>query len=462
MQDRLVTLAFILSETVWIYAIYSVIGLLTGLDRSPVPWLSCLVLYGSSLYLSRGIGLLKIRPSISFCTQMFCGALLVYLLVGITSIPDGIGFDLTWIGGLDEWGFKFGEPTHLVVSAFVMSSIVWLRGGLSGASDFPMESLIFSFRIGVLILAVCVIVDMFHSSNLHLNLLMLLFFASSLGGLAIGRIIPGILPKIKGIRWATIILGMVDCVLGVGAFFSSLGNEFLSYISRPLITLLSWVGIVIIYAIVVPLAYLVEYILRGLRWVLGSPDPSEDPLQPLSQFGLGEAVQEMVVQTGDKEPSILAGIVEVLAISLGIFVVLVVLGLAFKRRVRWVRTIPDESRFDLSEDVGLMDDLLRLAKNLVPEFVNKRGKMGYGIPPDVDEGTRETLLSYYKMLNLGETKGVNRRYDMTPDEMIPHLSNVFRPSSVVGLTGAFVSACYGSSGTTAEHVEQVKGWFDTL
>ena len=462
MQDRVVTLALILSETVWIYAIYSVIGLLAGLDRSPVPWLACLILYGGSLYLSRGFWLFKIRPMISFFTQMFCGAILVYLLVGFTSIPDATGFDLAWIFGIDEWAFQFGKARLLVVLSFVMASIAWLRGGRSGASDFPMDSLIFSFRIGVLILAICVTIDMFHSSNLYLNLLMLLFFASSLGGLAVGRIMPVGPINVKGMKWVQIILVMITGVVGTGVLFSSLGHEFLSYISRPIVTLLGWIGIVVIYSIVVPIAYIVEYLLRGLRLILSTLDLREDSIQPLPELGLGEAVQNRIVQTGDKGPSIFGEVVEVVAIFLGVVVVLAVLGLAFKKRVRWVRTTSGESRSSLSEDVDLMDDLLRLGKNLIPSFVKMGSKIGYIIPPDADEGTRVTLLSYYRMLDLGEAKGVNRKYDMTPNEMIPHLSNVLKSNSVEGLTAAFVSVCYGSSGASEEDVEQLREWSTTL
>ena len=56
LQDRLVTLAFVISETVWLYAVYASIGLLVGLGRSPISWAVCLAMYSSSLYLSRGIG----------------------------------------------------------------------------------------------------------------------------------------------------------------------------------------------------------------------------------------------------------------------------------------------------------------------------------------------------------------------------------------------------------------------
>ncbi|MEC8890350.1 MAG: hypothetical protein VX426_01285, partial [Chloroflexota bacterium] len=89
LQDRLVTLAFVLSETVWLYAVYASIGILVGLGRSPVSWAVCLAMYSASLYLSRGIGLFKVNSFVEYLIQMVGGAVLAYFLVGISNVPDG-------------------------------------------------------------------------------------------------------------------------------------------------------------------------------------------------------------------------------------------------------------------------------------------------------------------------------------------------------------------------------------
>ena len=88
--------------------------------------------------------------------------------------------------------------------------------------------------------------------------------------------------------------------------------------------------------------------------------------------------------------------------------------------------------------------MLRLAKSLIPGFGFRRPSPKYRIPDTVDEASREILRSYYEMLDKGNKKGVERKLDTTPHEIVPVLSNVLAPQSVIGITELFVCVCYGS------------------
>ncbi len=462
LQDRLVTLAFVLSETVWLYAVYASIGILVGLGRSPVSWAVCLAMYSASLYLSRGIGLFKVNSFVEYLIQMVGGVVLAYFLVGISNVPDGTDFSKTWIVGIKEWNFDQGEPVLCVILAFVMSAISWMRGGFSGAADSPMETLMFSFRIGIMVLALTVTVDMFHPAELHLKMLMLLFFASSLGGMAIGRIMPARGTSMSGSKWAQVIAAVVVAVVSLGALFSALGHSFLFYISRPIITVLSWVGTVIIYVIIFPIAYLAEFIIKGLRWLIGEPTVREEPQVLPSEMGLGDSLQQLMKEAEDKGPSIFAEIFEVAAIVIGVIGLLAIFAFAFRRRVRWGRRPLENDRSSLSQGVNPLEDILRLAKSLIPAFDFKRSSAKYRIPDTIDEASREILRSYYEMLDRGNKKGVDRKLDMTPHEIVPVLSNVLAPQSVRGITELFVCVCYGSTVFGSSDVAKAKEMLKNL
>lgn len=462
LQDRLVTLALILSETVWLYAVYASIGILIGLGRSPISWAVCLAMYSASLYLSRGIGLFKINSLAEFLLQMVGGVVLAYFLVGISNVPDGTDFSKAWIAGIKEWDFDQGEPVLCVILAFAMSAISWMRGGFSGAADFPMQALMFSFRIGIMVLAITVTLDMFHPAELHLNMLMLLFFASSLGGMAIGRIMPAQGTSMNGSKWAQVIAVLIVAVVSLGALFSALGHNFLLYISRPIITVLSWIGTVIIYVIVFPIAYLVEFIIKGLRWLIGEPTAREEPQVLPSEMGLGDSFQQLMKEAEEKQPSIFIEIFEAAAIFIGVIGLLAIFAFAFRRRVKWGRRPLEKDRSSLSQGVNPLEDMLRLAKSLIPGFGFRRSSPKYRIPDTVDEGSREILMSYYEMLDKGNKKGVERKLDTTPHEIVPVLSNVLAPQSVIGITELFVCVCYGSITIGLPDVAKAKEMLNNL
>ena len=319
-----------------------------------------------------------------------------------------------------------------------------MRGGFSGAADFPMEALMFSFRIGIVVLAITVTLDMFHPAELHLNMLMLLFFASSLGGMAIGRVMPAEGTSMNGSKWAQVIAVLIAAVVSLGALFSALGHNFLFHISRPIITVLSWIGTVVIYVIVFPIAYLAEFIIKGLRWLIGEPVAREEQRVLPSEMGLGDSLQQLMKDAEEKQPSVFIEILEVAAIFIGVIGLLAIFAFAFRRRVRWGRRPFEKDRSSLSQGVNPLEDMLRLAKSLIPGFGFRRPSPKYRIPDTVDEASREILRSYYEMLDKGNKKGVERKLDTTPHEIVPVLSNVLAPQSVIGITELFVCVCYGS------------------
>ena len=60
-QDRVISVSLVLVESIWIYALFSMLGILLGLAGSPISWISCLIVYSCGLYFSRIISWLRLN-----------------------------------------------------------------------------------------------------------------------------------------------------------------------------------------------------------------------------------------------------------------------------------------------------------------------------------------------------------------------------------------------------------------
>ena len=121
-QDRLIFTALIFSESIWLYVIYSMLGILAGVGNSPIPWGACVILYASSMCSSRGISFLRINNFIAFVIQAMIGSILVYVTVGYVNIPDQAAFSISWIKGIGEWEYSDGEVGVVLVLGFLVFS----------------------------------------------------------------------------------------------------------------------------------------------------------------------------------------------------------------------------------------------------------------------------------------------------------------------------------------------------
>ena len=187
-QSKIVALCLILADSVWLYSIFAVVGVIISLERSPLAYTACFAAYASSLYIAKLSNFLNLRFSIAVVLQMLLGAVICYALIGVSNIPDGRSLSIAWVLNLDQWNYENGEVGLSIALATLMSVFMWIKGGLSGSNDFPLEALFSTFRIGIIVMAFTVTIDIFHVADLSMSTLMYVFFAASLSGLAIGRI----------------------------------------------------------------------------------------------------------------------------------------------------------------------------------------------------------------------------------------------------------------------------------
>ena len=463
-QDRLILGALIISESIWLYVIYAVLGIIVGVSHSPIPWGLCALLYGSSMYLSKGISFFRITNSLAFLIQAVLGAILVYVTVGYLQVPDKAGFSIGWIGGVGEWEYPGEEVGVTIVLAFFFSAFSWLKGGLSSGTDYPLESLSRSFMLGILVLAAGTIIDAFHNSDLGLTFLMFLFFITSLSGLAVGRIRPSMISSTSKSIWIKVIGLVIVLIAGAGVLFSFIQRDILDSIATPIIMLLGWILNAFIYLIVIPIAYLAEYLVKGLLWIFGDPVSAEEYVSRQGgSFELGMSARKIVQPDGEGTSSIFSEVFEIFIILVGASLIIALLGFAFSRRIIWLRKPQESDRVINSENLHPFLDLWRLARELLPSMGNSPNRSkGFNIPAGINEDTKSVLENYYRMLEKASRKGVKRTIDSTPVEMVPTLSTVFRYNSVRDITYSFVRACYGRKKIERQEAANVRMLFSDL
>lgn len=461
-QSKIVALCLILADSVWLYSIFAVVGVIVSLERSPLAYVACFVAYASSLYISQFLNFLNLRFSIAVVLQMLSGSVICYYLIGVSNIPDERGFSIFWVLNIDQWDYESGEVGLSIALATLMSAFMWVKGGLSGSSDFLLEAMFSTFRIGIIVMAFTVTVDIFHVADLSMSTLMYVFFAASLSGLAIGRIKPSSDIDKPNFGWFKIVSFLVVAVILVGVLFASLSKDLLGTVSSPITTLISWIAMGIVYLIAIPIIYLIQFVIKIFSWVLGDPNLPDQPAQQQQPVeGIGNVLEGLVNAPVSEEPSAVMQYFEYAAIFILVMAFILVLGIAFRRINRPQKVSDAGTKSEIEGSEGSLSDLFDIAKRLLRREGYSE-KKDFVIPDHLDDKSKTILGSYYRLLYLGSKNGLDKSSFATPKEFQPFLSRIFDVIIVKKVTNAFARVCYGAQTPSVEEVEEVTKLMDDL
>ena len=441
-QDRVITMSLVMVESIWLYGLFSVLGILLGLSGSPISWISCLIVYGFGLYFSRIISWLRLNNLTSSLLMVFIGFILIYITVGFDVLPSGTGFSMSWLTQFYSSKTDSTGSMFYVIMAVLCALITWARSLRSGSDDFPLDTLVFAFRVGILVLVVAVTVDTFYSKRLYMHLLMFLFFSASLCGMSFGHIMPSS-RQIKTYTWFPVMLGIVATILSVGALLAALQPSIISLLSRPIIYVSYMLGQLLIYLIVVPVAFLIHIVLKAIIWMIGDREPNPAFAQIAETSRERMSLQEFASESGSDSGFMFSQFFEIGAMFIGAAFIFMVLFWAFRRRTQWGREVYEKEKLYTSHDVDPFSDLFRLSKNLFSrEKYNQKNK-DYVIPEDLDEYSADILKSYYEMRQMAENRGVKFNKNFTPAESVSAFNKLFSIENVKFVTEKFVHVCYG-------------------
>ena len=456
LQDRLTLLSAVVVESVWIYALLATLSLLALPGGSPITWVAALCVTLISFMTARGLALVIMPAWMPYFLQMAAGVLAIYLILGTQLQTAGQWMDLGWLSGL----FSDTPPDHFARRALLggfFSALFWLRGGRLASAEFPAEHLMFTFRLGLMALSVAAIVDIFHSADLKIFSLMFLFFAAGLIGLGVGHILPSAGPAITRGSWARVIGAVVGGIVLLGLMFSLLQRGALAFIAAPLVFLLKIAAQAVFFVIIVPMVYILEFIISGFFWLLSKV--AGDPPQGEREMALGgqEFLEQFMEQNEPSEPSIWLQILAGIAIALLVGAILLVLARAFRRSARWLR-IGDESeeRESLDGEFDPTMDLARLLFGLLPNRFRRRKRDRRLRLPDDERNIVDVFRIYFGMLSIAASRGQPRLDFQTPGEYRTALRRVMPDRLVDMATAAFDRACYGRLPATSEEITEMR------
>ena len=454
-QDRLLMTASAVLESIWLYALMAVFGLLFTLGGSPLSWIAVLAILGISVIVARMMAIVIMHPMLPYVLQMTMGVAVIYLTLGGQVQPEGQGFSLFWIRSLNAENLA-PDYRFIVGLTAIFGAVLWWRGGRLSSVEYPVDHLSINFRIGLIVLAIAAIAEIVTVDNLYIFPLTFLFFGAGLAGLSAGHLLPPSEQAVGAKSWSRVVSAIIVVVLFVGLLFSLVQKGALNFISGPAVVVLNALATVVFFVILFPLVYLIEFLVRGFFFVFSRIAGEGEPIELEIAQGLGEAFRPAQEELADTGPSALFQFLEWTLLALLILAVLYFLARAFRRRVRWRRVDQEGVRESVSEDADAAMDLGRLLFNLIPERFRRKKTQHHLNLPDDDSGIVDVFRVYFGMLMLAEDQGHPRPAHQTPSEYQSTLERIFPQRIVRMVTEAFNRACYGHTPASRAQIDEMR------
>lgn len=455
-REKLITGALLLSESAWLVALLGILSFPFGATSSPISWIAIVAVMSASLVWARTLSMVIMPSLMAYALQMAVGVIVVFLMVASQVSPETDVLNLGWISAMTSDEASDGFVLRAVYGS-LGGAALWWRGGHIGAVDIPAESLSTSFRIGILILAIAAVVDIAHPADLNVFPMMFVFFAAGVTGLIVANMAPTT-QKSNGTRaWTRIIGGLVGALVVLGLIFSLLQDSVLAAIAVPILWVLNILATVVFYLIIFPLAYIIDFATRGifalLLWLGGEPG---QPREFAAPQGVGSF--EGLTRNGEAEPAalLLLQILQWSIVAAIIIGALVVMALAFKRRLRSRRETADGQRESIIEDADVTYDFANLLFNMLPSRFRRRPVSQPLQVPSDDPNVVDVFRIYFGMLVMAEQRGHPRHSSETPLEFQQTLERMLPQGLVRAATRAFTRACYGHHPATREQIEEMR------
>jgi Domain of unknown function (DUF4129) len=403
------------------------------------------------------------------------GALAVMVAVRLDQYPGAGG--LEWLGRIaGALAVVLGQPTGPAL-AFALGLYLWWRGVRLGSQMPSFSDVESAFRWGIgalvsfaLVMAVATRPSLLPTIEAQTTPLVVGFFFVSLLTLALGRL-ESLRTRTRALAVNTQWLGVLIVVAGLVVLLALVIGQLLSFdllivATRPLFDLLGQVFLLAVYVVVIPLAYLVEWLVYALLSLLPA-STNQQPPQLLQPSEIDGRLQRLFSEA--IPPELLVAVKATGAALLLIAGLLVVARAAS----RWRRSSADanataEERDSLWEPGRLSRALRALLAKLF-----RRGSRASSVPSAVGrvavEGwsTRAEVSSirelYRHLLRLGETVGAARGVATTPLEHLPSLQHALEPADDADtLTRAYVRVRYADQEPSPSEAEALREQLERL
>ncbi|MDA1297908.1 MAG: hypothetical protein O3B04_07915 [Chloroflexi bacterium] len=452
-RSRLILLSVALAESIWLFALFSVLGLIGDLGGSPLPWLSLFLLMVISIvsgHLLAGAAGDEVSIAIR---QSLLALLVIYLLLGTGTFLEDTTFDAGWIFRLLSGELK---PNAAIAAVFALLASVWMwRHGLRlGTDRYPEDRLARVFKIGIGVLAVAVLIDQARTDEFRASALLVPFFGATLVGLAIGRLPEGGVGQNTG-QWARVIGVTVFGIMGVGLLIGLVGGLYGNGGVRLLFA--GW-GL-FVDGLLWVLRYPVTWITVALEWLLnllsGGREVQQQQLEAgqsgVEIFGIDP---EAATETGNTTVDTIINILQYPVIALIIIASFFVLAMAFRRFGSRGGDDEGDERESMLGELETSGDMSRLLAGLMPGWWRRKQGRNWRHPDE--SGFAEVFKLYFDSIRMGVKWGMTFHPQMTPAERLPLLEAALPGAPVREVTDRFNAACYGKVPTDARKAEELR------
>ena len=468
-RERLTYATLVVSESAWLFAFITILGVAAGSTGSPLSYFAILGILGLSTLVYSYIRWKEFQAfELFYFGATFFGIVLAYMVMAAAFDPNET-FTLNWISKLVDSTIKEQGRTFHGVAGGILAVGMWFRGIRLSMVPFPEKSLRISFRLGLFFIGFAAVMDILIEEQLNVFMMVLIFFGAGLVGLNIGHLVSETSTSTQTRTWPKVMGLAVVGILVVGGMFGFLQQSWLEFITSPIKFVFDRVieGVLIIVG--VPFVVVLEGIntvmaaifsrpfeVEPLPEATATPTPTVGPSQDF-QFvgGYGSdfrAPEFLIFITRFIRFGLVAALIVVISIFL--YVLMRKLARRFKRDDEPDReSIFDEMNF--ASDIGdLFSDLMSNVKDLFKGAGRKVFRLPAGPP-----GVVEALRLYYQMLTTAEQNAVARPDHYTPNEFRGDLRSVFPNELVDPATEAFNRAHYGDIPATNEEIIKMRSAF---
>lgn len=450
-QSRLVLAATAVVESAWLHVALGMMFLVGGAD-SPIGWGGIVAGLGLTAAVSRITLTNNLTPTLSRSSSLLLGAAIVYLVIGSQVGGDAFGLDLAWpwhaLGATSQAGREL-YPFRAFWGGLVVLALWWRGVNLATTKNWP-DTLVTSFKTGIVLLAIAGIFEVLFSTNLDAFPMMLLFTTAALAGLGASHLLPSTTKALNPGVW----YGIIAPVIGVVV----IGGLVLGLFAAAFHVLFSILSIPLVFAVerlIRPVLLLLAYIAAQFwGWLFGLWDTPAGS-QPFAGGGVTGVVEGVAGTQEQGNAPTYIGLLAwlIVAAIIGYVVYRAVTATRRATTERW--PIDGGERESVSEGTDPALDALKLLLGLLPSRL-RRGPDRTIPLPDGEPGIVEALRIYYDILILAEAKGVARAPYETPTEFQSKLEQVFAPRLVQMATSAFVRACYGYRASSEDHLTELR------
>ena len=438
-------------EVAWITIAGALALLLIGAGESLVPvWLALIVTI-SGYILTRWI--VPAGATMAAARGIVAGGGAIVIYLGVVMLPQ-VGWDFSWpLWFWQDWQ----EGRHPIVGG-VMLGVFWWRGTHLGQEFVWVNNLAQSFRIGVAVVVVGVVVDVLIDSYSGAPIPTFLFFGMGIASFALIHITSmdpeqsaGLRdwPRMMALTVGGILIGSVLlAVLAEGELgrFAGTAFGFAGRLFLPVLVVIGWVFEVIIQAFV-------WAFFEVVRFFATEGESPELQLPSAPDF-------ERIFTRDEEENRLLYWLSRIFgwaAVTGAVAGVAWFLWRLFSGfRGRRSQAEMGEERERLQGETTIVEDLSSALSALAARF--RRQPKHDDITADLDPNNPVSVAlgAYRGLVTLADDHGVAREGWETPEEFHPELSRLFVGQDIGIFTDSFVRARYGGIPPSREDVGQIR------